>query len=300
MRRRLPPLNALNAFDAVVRTGGFTRAARELQVAQPAVTRHVANLENWLGVKLFNRHGSSVSLTDVGRRAAELSVAVFDRLEVGFNGISTQARSEVVIGASFGMAHLWVMPRISGMRDAARGAAINFVTSENYDEFDRQGVDLSIRFGTGTWPGLEADLLFAEENYVIASPGFLAAHRELDPDDLVGTLKGDWLLEHGDACNAGWMTWPRWFRHHGAPVPENSTSMEVRNYPTLLDMVRAGDGIAIGSLGLDDELVENGEIVRLGQAIRRPGLGYYLAHGERARGNPAAMELRDYLLTTRA
>jgi LysR family transcriptional regulator, glycine cleavage system transcriptional activator len=292
-RRRLPPLNALVAFDAVARNGSFTRAAQELTVAQPAVTRHVANLESWLGVALFHRHGNAISLTKDGHQAADLAVSVLDRLEVGLGAIRAAPRSEVVIGSSFGMAHLWVIPRISGLRMAAGGAAINFVTSENYDAFDRQGVDLSIRFGTGQWAGVQSDLLFQEETHVIASPEFLAAHPTLDPQNLPQSLRGEWLLDHGDQYNVGWMTWRSWFRHHGVPLPPIPTP-EVRNFPTLLDMVRSGEGVAIGVAGLDDAWVQSCEIIRLGPAIKRPGLGYYLTH--RANCPPAALEVRNFLL----
>ncbi len=292
-RRRLPSLNALIAFDAVARNGSFTRAAQELTVAQPAVTRHIANLEGWLGVALFHRHGNAVSLTKDGQEVADLAISVLDRLEIGLGAIRAAPRSEVVIGASFGMAHLWVIPRISGLRMAAGGAVINFVTSENYDAFDRQGVDLSIRFGTGQWSGVHSDLLFEEETHVIASPDFLAAHPEIDADNLPFTLRGEWLLEHGDQYNVGWMTWKSWFRHHGAPLPA-IPKPEVRNFPTLLDMVRAGEGVAIGVAGLDDAWVEKGEIVRLGPAVKRTGLGYYLTHRDNCA--PATLEVRNFLL----
>ena len=181
MRRRLPPLNALMAFESAARHGNFTRAARELGVAQPAVTRHISNLEEWLETELFRRTGNSVELSPDGYAVAEMITPLFDRLELGLGQFSASRNDEIVIGASFGIMHMWLMPQITAMRGAAGGATINFVTSENYADFENGKVDLSIRFGTGDWPGKQATLIFRETTYVIASPEFLARNPQTHP-----------------------------------------------------------------------------------------------------------------------
>ena len=94
MRRNLPPLNALLAFEAAARHGNFTRAAEELSVAQPAVTRHISNVESWIGARLFTRRGSRIELTGEGQRLAELSTSAFDRLELGIREIGRTKRDE--------------------------------------------------------------------------------------------------------------------------------------------------------------------------------------------------------------
>ena len=297
-RRNLPPLNALLAFDAAARHGNFTRAAEELGVAQPAVTRHISNLEGWLGSQLFERTGNAVHLSPQGQEISTLVTSVFDRLEIELGRSLLAGSAEIVIGASFGMTHLWLMPQITSMRDAALGASINFLTSENYRDFDTQGVSLSIRFGDGAWTGWRADLLFPETTYVIASPEFLSRHDALDPDDPAGTLEADWLLEHGDPAGYGWMTWKRWFAHHDQEVPGHPRRAPVTNYPTLLDMVRCGEGVALGFAGLDDALISSGEAVRLGPPVVRPGLGYYLLSEPDGRRSVLSEDLRRYLVSS--
>ena len=295
MPRRIPPLNALFAFDAAARNNSFTRAAKELFIAQPAVTRHVAKLEGWLGVTLFTRHGSYISLTKEGHEVAELTTSVFDRLEIGLKGINRSRANEVLIGASFGIVHLWLMPRITDMRDAAPGVAINFITSDNYNEFDANKVELSIRFGCGDWSGYQTDLLFPEETYIIASPDFIKAHPELDPEHLADTLKVEWMLDHGDPFNIGWITWKQWFEHQGLVAPQ-LPQPQVRNYPTLLDMVKSGEGLTIGTVGIDDHYIDTGEIIRLGTPIKREGFGYYLTYHAEELENSAVQSMRHYLL----
>ncbi len=295
MRRRLPPLNALLAFEAAARHSNFTRAAEELGVAQPAITRHINNLEAWLGISLFRRTGNAVSLTADGEAVSELVTSAFDRLEVSLGSLSVRRSNEIVIGASFGITHLWLMPQITAMRGAAGGAAINFMTSENYNDFDAGKVDLSIRFGSGEWPGKTAKLLFTETTYVIAAPSFLERTPQLDPDNLVGTLQPEWLLEHGDLHSYGWMTWKDWFDYHGSALSGELRNADIRNYPTLLDMIRCGEGVALGYVGLDDHLVEAGEIVRLGKPVSRPDLGYYILSNAGDALSGASKELWQYL-----
>ncbi|MEX0338637.1 MAG: LysR family transcriptional regulator [Arenibacterium sp.] len=295
MRRKLPPLNALIAFEAAARHGNFTRAGEELNVAQPAITRHVANLEDWIGMPLFHRGSNAVSLTHAGSQLAELVTSGFDRLELGLQQLTAPAQDELVLGASFGIMHLYVMPRITALRRASR-ATLNFMTSDDYRAFDHGSVDLSIRFGNGSFGMLDAALLFAETCHVLAAPDFVAAHPELEGDDLIKHLRPEWLLDHGDPLNIGWMTWPRWFRMMGGEDIALGRMREVRNYPAMLDMVSAGEGIAIGSVGLEDDFVARGSILRLGAPISRPGFGYYLVSRREARPKPALRELRDFLV----
>ena len=295
MRRHLPPLNSLLAFEAAARHGNFTHAARELNVAQPAVTRHVSNLEEWLGIELFVRTGNAVQLSADGHAVAELVTSGMDRLELGLGQFSNRRKDEITIGASFGITHLWLMPRITGMRGAAAGATIQFLTSENIADLEASNIDFSIRFGSGNWPGKQADLLFQETTFVIASPEFLKSNPTLKSDLGNKTLRPEWLLEHGDANNQGWMTWQLWHEHQGIAPPVTLKAPNVANYPALLDMVRCGEGIALGYVGLDDHLFQSGDIVRLGKPLHRPHLGYFLVSAKRQELSVAGQKLRQYL-----
>ncbi|MEM7171039.1 MAG: LysR family transcriptional regulator [Pseudomonadota bacterium] len=296
MRRRLPPLNAIAAFETAARVGGFTRAAEELAVAQPAITRHITNLEDWFGVKLFHRHGNRVTLTREGESLAEATTAALDRLEVAANRVRPGSHDEVLIGASFGMAHMWLMPRMSGRGSGPPRAVVNFLTSENYRDFDQRDVDFSIRFGMGQWPGKRADLLFPEAVQVIAAPALLRRRPDIDPAHLPQTLPPELLLDHGDLHKIGWITWPHWFELVGYPVPDRVNLSPIRSFPSLLEMVKAGEGLAIGAHGLDDDAVAAGEIVRVGPVIARPGYGYFLVYDESLLKNPAPRAVRDLLV----
>lgn len=295
MRRKLPPLNALAAFESAARHGNFTRAAEELSVAQPAVTRHIAILEDWIGAALFKRRGNKVELTQDGRVLAELSTTIFDRLELGARDVKATNDQELLIGSSFGVAHLWLMPRISGMR-AAANVTINFVTSDDYRGFDDPAVDVSIRFGNGDFGSNCTDLLFQEKCQIIASPDFLTAHPEFNADDPTRTLDTKYMFDHGDPHSNGWTTWASFYERAEQSLPGLARLTTVLSYPTMLDMVCAGEGIGIGYWGLDDHLVNERRLVRVGQPFERQGFGYYLVYRRELLVKPSFKRLQEFLL----
>ena len=295
MRRKLPPLNALLAFEAAARHSNFTRAAQELSVAQPAVTRHVARLEDWIGSPLFRRNGSVVQLTREGALLSDLATTLLDRLELGIRDATRVGKDELVVGASFGIAHLWLMPKISALRMASE-ATVNFLTADDYRAFDDPSVDFSIRFGTGSFGVNCADLLFREHCQIIAAPEFLDRHPEFNPDAPLAILDPRFIFDHGDPHDAGWVTWPVWCDLTGQSLPQRGQISKISSYPTMLDLVSAGEGIGIGTMGLEDDLVASGAIVRVGTPVARDGFGYYLVYREELLDKPSFARLRDHLL----
>lgn len=295
MRRKLPPLNALLAFEAAARHSNFTRAAQELSVAQPAVTRHVARLEDWIGTSLFRRNGSVIQLTREGVLLSDLATTLLDRLELGIRDATRTGKDELVVGASFGIAHLWLMPKISALRMASE-ATVNFLTADDYRAFDDPSVDFSIRFGQGNFGGNCADLLFREHCQIIVAPSFLDRHPQFDPDAPLATLDPHLIFDHGDPHNVGWVTWPVWCDLTGQSLPDRGQIATIRSYPTMLDLVSAGEGIGIGTRGLEDDLIASGAIVRVGKPITRDGFGYYLVYRKELLDKSSFARLRSHLL----
>ncbi|MDX1331230.1 MAG: LysR family transcriptional regulator [Burkholderiaceae bacterium] len=295
MRRKLPPLNAFVAFEAAARHGSFTRAAQEMSVAQPAITRHVARLEDWIGSPLFRRNGSVIQLTREGVLLSDLATTLLDRLELGIQDVTRIGKDELVVGASFDVAHLWLMPKISALRLASE-ATVNFLTADNYRAFDDPSVDFSIRFGNGNFGANCADLLFSENCQIIAAPEFLDRHPEFDPEAPLTTLDPHLIFDHGDPHDVGWITWTVWCELTGQSLPERGKISTIRSYPTMLDLVSAGEGIGIGTKGLEDDLIASGLIVRVGRSIARDGFGYYIVYRREVLEKPSFARLREHLL----
>ena len=157
MLRRLPPLNALKAFEAAARHESFTRAAEELCVTQGAVSHQVKALEAELGVKLFNRERQRLVITEAGR---EYLTVLRDALR------SHRARHRAAAAApERRRAH---RQHLAGLRrqmarqppgPLCRGASeidLRVSATLHHVDFAREDVDLAVRHGDGNWPGLDA------------------------------------------------------------------------------------------------------------------------------------------------
>ena len=187
------------------------------------------------------------------------------------------------------------MPRIGQMR-AASALNINIVTSDDYRTFDDPSVDFSIRFGMGDFGNNQADLLFRERCRIIASPSFLANNPAFDPDNPATSIGAQMMLDHGDPYGIGWMDWRRWHELTSLPFPGQGAMRRVQSYPAMLDIVCAGEGISIGTLEIEDDLVASGKLIYAGQEIARDGYGYFLVYRKELLRNPSFRRLRDHLL----
>lgn len=146
-RPKVPPLNALRAFEAAARLGGFTAAAEELCVTPGAVAQHVKTVERWFGAELFARTARGVSLTPVGQAALREFGAAFDRLGSAVNAVRAHATpSEIRIAALPSAAQLWLSPRLAQMRRAVEGCVISVTALENPPNLLRDPFDLALFF----------------------------------------------------------------------------------------------------------------------------------------------------------
>src|SRR5438876_12022549 len=157
MLRRLPPLNALKAFEAAARHESFTRAAEELCVTQGAVSHQVKALEAELGIKLFNRERQRLVITGAGRDYLAVVRDAFDRIAVGTERLHRLGR--------FAEAHPEIDLRVSA--------------TMHHVDFAREDVDLAVRHGDGNWPGLDVVRLSSEQLFAVCSPKLLASRNRL-------------------------------------------------------------------------------------------------------------------------
>src|SRR5215813_9846254 len=180
MLRRLPPLNALKAFEAAARHESFTRAAEELFVTQGAVSHQVKALEAELGVKLFNRERQRLTITQAGRDYLTILRDAFDRIAVGTESLlQRQSSGALTVSTSPDFAAKWLVNRLG--RFAEKHAKIDLRVSAtlHHVDFAREDVDLAVRHGDGNWPGLEVVRLSAEQLFPVCSPKLLVGRRRL-------------------------------------------------------------------------------------------------------------------------
>src|SRR5712675_729849 len=157
MKRTLPPLNGLRAFEAAARHMSFTDAADELSVTQAAISHQVRGLEQRLGLKLFVRRNRSLLLSEAGQAYLPSVRGAFDQLNEATEKLLHKDRGghlTVTTTASFAMK--WLVPRLGGFQRANPEVDVRISTGTGLIDFSREDVDIGIRYGRGQWPGLLA------------------------------------------------------------------------------------------------------------------------------------------------
>jgi LysR family transcriptional regulator, glycine cleavage system transcriptional activator len=186
MSRDLPPLNALKAFEASARRGSFTAAADELNVTQGAISRHVKNLEERLGVSLFERLPTGLALTETGQRYLPAVRDSFDRLASATAEIKRPQMSHVLtVSASPNFSSKWLVHRLGDFSKAHPDISLRVAAQSEHIDLSVSDVDVAIRHGEGDWPDVHVTKLVSELVYPVVSPVLLEGGAPLKtPDDL--------------------------------------------------------------------------------------------------------------------
>src|SRR4249919_1052363 len=203
MLRRLPPLNALKAFEAAARSESFTRAAEELCVTQGAVSHQVKALEASLGIKLFVRERQRLVMTEAGREYLAVVRDALDRIAVGTERVVQRQNSgALTVSTSPDFAAKWLVNRLGRFAEAHPDIDLRVSATMHHVDFAREDVDLAVRHGDGNWPGLDAVRLCSEQLFAVCSPKLLSGRRRLGkPADIL-----KFPLIHMDS-RADWKNW---------------------------------------------------------------------------------------------
>jgi DNA-binding transcriptional LysR family regulator len=290
LRRTVTNADALLVFESAARLGSFTRAAEELGISQPAVTRHVRTVESTLGQPLFRRDHNRLSLTDAGRRLWSSVAAGFGEIAGTLDALRAEAEGRrLVFAAHAGFAQQWLMPRFSELCQVLGGPDVRLMITDSTAELDRGDFDFAVRVGRGAWREQDSHSLIAEVVAPVAAPQLLEARPELRAAAPAALLQAPLL--HMDAGDQPWTTWRGWFQAMGVTAPVPAPGVLYNNYPLVLQEVLAGNGVALGWRPLTDRLIGQGALVQLGPSVTNPEQGYFLTW---PRGDPDP-ELRNRL-----
>ncbi|MCU1727897.1 LysR substrate-binding domain-containing protein [Pseudomonas sp. 7P_10.2_Bac1] len=251
---RLPPLNAVRAFDAAARLGSYVEASKALHVTQPAIGRHVKLLEEWLGVQLFERTSRGVVLTVAGEKyhrkvATALQLLIDAGKEVRPRTAERWLRIKVVPG----FAKRWLMPRIEAMRHLQPGLKFVIDPDSTFTEVDGRSADLGIVYGVDGQYTHSRVILNCPRVFPVCTPGYLAS---IDPIQCPADLVKHHLIHVDDG---EW--WNLWFRAHGLDFKLSSDMLYVNN-DHALSVAESGQGIALANEVLVHEELAAGLLVR--------------------------------------
>jgi LysR family glycine cleavage system transcriptional activator len=293
-------LNALRAFEASARHQSFSSAASELNVTPAAVGQLVRTLEEWLGTPLFLRSNSGrVRLvpTEAAERALPDIRAGFDKLAIGLERLRETSNSGVLtVAISPAFAAKWLLPRIERFQLAWPEIDVRLDTNLKPVDFVAQRIDIGVRYGAGSWPGLSSEKLMDEEVYPVCSPQWLRDHPSVrEPHSLAAeTLIHDLSMD----SHTGFPTWTTWLEKVGANGVGTTRGMTINNSAAVLQAAVDGHGVALArSVMVHDDLV-TGRLIKLfpGISCASP-LAYYVIYRAECSGLPKLTAFRDWLLT---
>lgn len=258
--RRLPPLNALRAFEAAARTGGFQAAGVELNVSANAVGRLVKVLEDSLGIELFKRLARGVAVTEVGRSYLERVEKLFDQLADATADLQRHSNANrLTISAGPSFVARWLVPRLGRLSERFPELDVALQTSALPVDFAREGVDVAIRHALEINDGLHRELLMHEDFFPVCSPELLAQGNLHRLSDLAHHV----LLHYErPSVHPDQIDWPRWLASVGEGSVDVRRSLQFTFAHLVLQAAAAGQGVALASSALIADDVATGRLVK--------------------------------------
>ena len=278
MKLTLPPLNAVRAFEAAARHGGYVGAADELGVSPAAVSQQVKNLEDFLGKRLFRRYNNRIALTDAGQTIfSGASDALQSIAALTEQVVAGRARSRLVISSIPSMAERWMVPHLAAYRARAPNFRFELRSEEDLVDFTRYEIDLRLSYGRNHYPDMVTVPIMQDEVVPMCSPAYLDRNPEarqaglsaVPDDDLIHTNWGPSFVSHP--------TWQLWLAELGR-VPDEARGYRVGSSSLALDLAVRGIGVALGQrhMGADD--LKSGRLVVLDERALPLGHPYCLVY----------------------
>lgn len=295
MPRKLPPLNGLRAFEAAARHSSFARAAEELHVTPAAVSHQIKGLEAWLGVILFRRLPNGLLLTTAGRAYLPGLTDGFDRIArstAELRGRDLGGRLTVSVLSSF--AGLWLAPRLGRFREAYPDVELFLRAETRLVDFDRDTVDLAIRYVTAIDGGLVSERLMEETLGPVMSPALL---ERLGPVTEPAALLDLPLIHDADVTGGEVaVSWRSFFATAGIDPPQDlDRQMRINDTGVAVAAAVAGQGVIMGRSALIADHLAAGRLVRPLSIQIQAAQAYHLVSTETGWNDPRVLAFTDWL-----
>lgn len=275
MRKTLPPLSSLRAFEAVARRLSFSRAAEDLHVTPGAVSQQVRFLEERLGESLFERTKRSVALTEVGMQMlpdVQLGLEILSRAMNSMTAPRDGKTLTISVAPSF--ASKWLLPRLSEFSNQYPDIDLKISATVGLADFKRDKVDLAIRLGRGSYPDLHAELLFGETLAPLCSPALLKVKGRLrKPDDL---SKHRLLHDTSIPGENERPSWERWLELAGAKHVSAHRGTRFTLAELALQAAIDGSGVVLARMVLAEGDLAAGRLVQPFKIILPLDVSYFL------------------------
>jgi LysR family transcriptional regulator, glycine cleavage system transcriptional activator len=291
MARRLPSLNALKAFEAAARHVSFTEASGELFVTHAAISRHIRELEEYLGTQLFNRTGRGVTLTDAGSRFGEQLTPLFDRLaEASREAAAVGAARPLNVSVEPAIASRWLVARLGRFQELHPDIELNIDPTTRLVDFHADNVELGIRYGLGDWDNVEMVKLSEVVIFPVCAPSLIADAPDLKPADLA-----DYNLLHEQRKQ--W--WSDWLAANGVEGVEDWKGTVFQNH-LAIEAAESAQGFALGDQILCTDAILEGWLKRPFNSDMKDHGSYWIVRAKGSKESATARSFREWLMSEMA
>jgi len=282
---QLPPLRTLRVFEAAARHQNYTRAAAELNLTHGAVSHQIQSLQADLGLKLFERDGRSMRLTENGRQLAQDVRGTLDALATSVQRLRERnAEHALTISVLPSFAAAWLVGRLGDFLSRNPDIEFNLQSNRGLADFDRDGVDLAIRYGEGPWAGLACEKILDDDVFPVCSPNFRDGRLPRSAQDLLGVP----LLRLKSR------EWEHWFGALGIHTPIRGPLFD--DTELSLQAAIRGQGIALGRSSLVADKLRSGALVEPFVQRVAARSAYYLVHPPTAHPRASVRRFRAWLI----
>lgn len=286
------PLSALRAFAAVYEAGGVRSAARALQVTHSSVSRHLHELEAWLGVALLEKRSAKerLAFTPQGQALGEAALAGIEALANAVDNVREVRRpNSVVIATTASFATRWLLPRLASLRKSQAWIEVSVTTQQAVQNLSAQGADLAVRMGSGPWFDEKCEPLMDDELYPVATRRYWDSIGERQPGRALARAH---LLHDRDPASA----WERWFAVHPVQGIDLRAGARFTSSDLVLGAAAEGLGVALARGRLAARDVSAGLLVRpFGATKVSVSRAYWLVQPRDREPRPAAQALAQWI-----
>lgn len=286
------PLSALRAFAAVYEAGGVRPAARMLQVTHSSVSRHLRELEAWLGVALLENRSPQgrLILTPQGHALGKAALAGLSALTNAVEGVRELRRaSSVVIATTASFGARWLVPRLPLLQKAHAGIEVSVITHQGIQNLAEQGADLALRMGSGPWFDGTCEPIMDDALYPVASRRYWASIGERRPPRALAKAR---LLHDRDPDTS----WEKWFAAHPSPSIDLRAGTRFTSSDLVLRAAAVGLGVALARDRLAADDVTAGVLFRPFGAVQiKVPRAYWLVQAADAEPRPAVLAVAQWI-----
>lgn len=273
LRRSLPSLTALIAFEAAARNASFTRAAGELGVTQAAVSRRIAALETEIGRQLFDRRNRRVSLTDAGQDLFAAVRTAFDGLADTVDLLRSPA-TKLTVAVSIAFGHFRLLPLLASFRDAEPDIDLRVISEDAWAAPDDGQIDLAVRYGKPPFRGMSVLGSLNETLVPVCAPGLAKRLGPLTLGDLA--RRTDIVKIESASPEPSWLNWAGWFRQSGWRDGFDGAKLRFSSYSDAAYAAMNGEGVALGWTHLLERPLADGRLTALDLPPLIPAERHYI------------------------